>query len=110
MWELQTHMHPYAAPSVWKAALELGAPSYERWLAERYADQRWDGDSDGDYDALVGQALGTIERTNPEVIVDAIAEHAIEVGSTTNGGHELYLDDWTSVPWCTEDEMQAWYS
>lgn len=109
MWELQQHMHHLVAPSIWKAALEQGDP-YERWLAERYADQRWDEDEgDGGYDALVGQALGTIERTSPMVIVEAIAEHAIEVGCTTNGGGEVYLDGWTSVPWCTDAEMQDWF-
>lgn len=108
MWELQRDMHELVAPSIWKAALEQGDP-YERWLAERYADQRWDGE-DGDYDALVGQALGTIERTNPMVIVEAIAEHAIELGQTTNGGHELYLDDWTTVPWCSDAEREDWFS
>ncbi|MBW2672466.1 MAG: hypothetical protein JRD89_03500 [Deltaproteobacteria bacterium] len=101
-------MHPYVAPSVWKAALRHGHPSYEHWLADTYADQRHDADDEASHAALVSRALETIERTNPEVIVDAIAEHAIEVGSTTNGGHEIYLDDWTSVPWCSESEMLVW--
>jgi len=109
MWELQTHMHATMAPSIWKGALENGDP-YEQWLAERYADQRWDEDTgDEGYDALVAEALSIIERTDPHVVVEAIAELAIEYGCTTNGGHEVYLDSCTSVPWATEAEIESWY-
>lgn len=105
-WELQSHMHEYVAPSIDKAAQAKADPIL--WLAHRFADQRWDEDTgEAGYDALVEQALGLPDES---ILLEAVAEFAIENGSTTNGGHEVYLDDCTSVAWCTEDELLAWQS
>ena len=109
-WELQTHMHGWVAPSIWHTAKTADQP--EVWLAERWADQRWDESTGADaYDALVEKALEIMRDVGDELLVDAIALHAIEnENSTTNGGHEVYLDGWTSVPWCSEDQYQEWYA
>jgi hypothetical protein len=117
-WELQQHMHSYIAPSIYAAAQNEDDPKL--WLARRYADQRWNAQADAadetgedivsggadkaEYDALVADALGMPE----DVLIDAIAEFAIEHGATTNGGWEVYLDGWTSIPFCSEDEKLAW--
>lgn len=101
-------MHSWVAPSIDLAARESGEP--DQWLASRYADQRWDEDTGQEgYDILMSKGLDLAFNAS-DVLIDAIAEFAIEQGLTTNGGWEVYLDDWTSIPWCSEDEMQAWYA
>lgn len=110
-WELQTDMHSWIAPSIAKAAEEHGTeddPLGIAWLCQRYADQRWDPDTgDTGYAKLVNNAGFCMHDS----LCHAIADHAIEhEGSTTNGGHAVYLDGWTAVKWCSEDAMLAWYS
>jgi len=115
-WELQSHMHGHIVPSVYKAHLEAqdadGGETDFTWLANRYADQRWDEDTGAEgYNVLVLEALSDLEGLGAiDIYCDAIAEHASEYASTTNGGFEVYLDSHTSIPWCSEDEMQAWYA
>ena len=107
-WELQQHMHSHIAPSVAKAA-EASADAKD-WLADRYADQRWDEDTgDEGYAGLVAEGAALADL-GMDLAVEAIAEKAIECSTTTNGGWEVYLDNHTSIPWCTEDELQEWYA
>ena len=102
-WELQSHMHSYVQPTISKHAGE--GPERLSQLAAWYADQRWDPDSgDEGYDILEAKAKTFAD----DVLIEAIASHAIEEGSTTNGGHEIYLDDWTSLEWCSDEEQEAW--
>ena len=109
MWELQRIMLSWVAPSIYKEAMAQGSlKDALLWLAKRYADQRWnEGDTQERYEELVDRAIETMDGY---LVVDALAELAIEYSATTNGGHEVYLDAYTSVPWCSEDEMLAWYS
>ena len=98
-WDLQTNMHSYIAPTVALRARE--ADDYADQLATWYADQRWDEDTgDEGYDAL---------GLDDETVIHAIADKAIEHGAVTNGGGEVYLDGWTSLEWCSEDDMLAYF-
>ena len=105
-WELQQHMHSWVAPSVHKAASEHEDP--HEWLALRHADQRWDSDTGTEgYNKLAEYARSHLSY---DVLVRDIADHAVEYSTTTNGGWEVYLEEWTTVPWCTEDDMLSWYA
>lgn len=97
MWELDQHMHSYIAPSVAAYAQRQSDPLY--WLEATLREQLADPDFDLDNEPV----LGTDELAN------RIAEQAIVYGGTTNGGHEVYLHAWCSVPWCNEDTYQQWY-
>ena len=98
-WELQQHMHQYVAPSIAYYA-RYRTECSATWLANRYADQRWDSDGPvEDYQRLTVEASSLAW----DVLVDAIADKAIEYSTTTNGGFEVYLDGWYSVPWYIED-------
>jgi hypothetical protein len=102
MWELSDEMVPYVEPTIQLWAENLGTG----WLAARWADQRWDGTSQTIYLSLVHEA----ESMHPEDLVREVAESAIEYGSTTNGGHEVYLDDYASIPFCSEEYMHNYYN
>lgn len=105
-WELQRQMYDRIAPSIFKVWQEA-RDTVPCWLNKRYADQRWDyEDGDEAYDALVAKARGMSEDT----LIREIAEKAVEYSTTTNGSFEVYLDDFTSIPWCTEDEYLTWVS
>jgi hypothetical protein len=98
-------MHQYIPPTIEKAARLDENP--HAWLCDRFADQRWDSDTGNDgYFDLIMQAEGLPS----DVLIQAITDSAIERGSTTNGGHEVYLDGWVSLPWCTEDELLTWWA
>jgi len=43
-------------------------------------------------------------------LLQEIADKAVEYATTTNGGHEVYLDSHTSIPWCSEEEYQTYWS
>jgi len=103
-WELQTHMHDHVAPSLHKYAQQQDDPN--EWLVTMYVDQRtamWGEDN-------VCPDTGTHARSlSYDALLDMVAERAIEHGTTTNGGHEVYLDSHTSIPWCSEDELHEWF-
>ncbi len=104
-WDLQSHMHAYVEPSIAKEIAGMVDP--HDWLIHRYADQRWNGSTGEDsYTRLLDEA----DRLPQDTLISVIAEVAIERGRTTNGGHAVYLDDWHSVPFCSDEEMQAWHS
>jgi hypothetical protein len=107
--ELQSHMHEYVVPSIYKEMSNHVEP--KKWLAMVYADQLWDhGMDDVAYTALVNEALELIGYSL-ECTVEEIAEKAISFGSTPNGANGIYLDrtGWICVPWCTEEEcMEYW--
>lgn len=108
-WELQSNMHSLIAPSVYKAASASEAGP-ESQLATWYADQRWEEDGDRSYADWLAEGLDAA-RIAPESLCHEIADWAIEhESSTTNGGFEVYLDGWTSVPFCTDDESLDWYA
>ena len=103
-WELQTQAHERIAPSIHYASLEENEPL--QWLCERWADQRWDEETgQAGYYKLVDDAKGR----HADQLVQDIADFAIEGATTTNGGYEVYLDGWTSVAFCTDDQLQAWW-
>lgn len=113
-WELQSHTHSRVPPSVWQAAVEHSPSRAHQWwwLAQRWADQRWD-ESTGvaAYAALRSRALAYLRQGSIQFICIEIATHAIEHASaTTNGGHEVYLDGWTSIPWCSDEQHEAWWA
>lgn len=96
-WEMQNHMFGYIGPSILSYLNENYAGEDDRraWLLERLEDNLvdvWDG---APIDSLV----------------DTLAIEAQNIATTTNGAHEFYLDHegYTTIPWCTEDEMLAFY-
>ena len=90
-WELQEHMHEYIAPSIAAYCRENG------YLL-----------SDLCADTIVALTVDT--GKGPEEIMNALVEQVKEYATTTNGGHEFYVDGWTSIPWCSEEDMLLWYS
>ena len=94
MWELQRDMHSYIAPSV--AAFAAKEPDPRHWLEVTLREQ-------SDDDAPPVMPLGM------NGLCEAIAANAITYDGTTNGGHEVYLHAWQSVPWCDEDTYLTWY-
>lgn len=120
MWDLQRDMHSWIAPSIYKVHMGGKEDPVDQdftWICHRYADQRWNEDDGHDaYDALCVEALEMCVDTqgNPhfagiKALCNAIAEKAIEYDATTNGGFEVYLDSHTSIPWCDEEDLHAWY-
>lgn len=114
MWELQRHMHSYIAPSIMKYAQEQKDPL--GWLCQRVVDLSFDPENavmEPDYDREVDRLREQYPKGKPiywNPLVEALVEAAIAYGCTTNGGHEVYLGPWTSIPWCDEETMQEWYS
>ena len=41
-------------------------------------------------------------------MIDAIAEAAEAYSTTTNGGFSFYVDEHTTIPWCSEEVYLAW--
>ena len=110
MWVLQTHMHSWVAPSI-LASLTNSTESDEESVAQLrswYVDQRLP-DDDCDEDDIA-RLQGEAAMLDASVLLQDIADMAIEYGSTTNGGHEVYLDSHTSIPWCSEDEYHTYWS
>jgi len=103
MWELQGHMHQYIAPSIDKAS--NGEDNPREWLEFRFADQTSNEDC-SDYDDRVAIAKDLATDT----LINSIVDNAIEYAGTTNGAWEVYLDEWTSVPWCSDEECLEWYA
>ena len=105
MWDLQTHMQCYIAPSILAEARNQVNPwncedpeaHARQWLVDllAYADCR---------DRV------EIEDMSTGCIIEALAQLAIEYSATTNGGHEFYVDAYTTIEWCSEDEMQQYYA
>lgn len=83
MWELQTHMHAYIAPTI-AQALERGD------IPEDLLDPDLAPDDIAQVHALVTRALA--------------------YRATTTGGGALHLDARTTIPWCSHDDMLAWYT
>ncbi len=106
--DLETHMHSYIAPSVANFAEQAGksqGTSAHIWLAHVYAVQRA-GDCEGDlYETLDREALGLSEIS----LVEAIAQHAITQGQTTNTGRRVYVTDTLAIPFCSDDDMLTWH-
>jgi hypothetical protein len=108
-WELQQHMHHRVAPSVWHYAQRKTTVPND-WLAEIWADQRCTEDPDTHHELLC-EATDLGDRLSFQDVAQQIATWAIEnENSTTNGGHEVYLDGWTSVPWCSDEQVEDWYA
>ena len=110
MWELQSHMHEYIAPSIMAHA--EAQPDPLGWLCERVVDLSCD---EPDYEvefpklrAEYADAEGKPIYWGP--LIERLTDAAVQFGSTTNGGHEFYLDGWTTVPWCDEKTKEMWYS
>jgi len=101
-------MISYIAPSLDLAMREHSSDPREQfiWLAERYADQRWTEDSDLSHELLADEGMSQ----GAEFMIESIVEFAAEFGCTTNGAWEIYLDSWTSIPWCSEDQRLEWYA
>ena len=104
-WELQTHMIQYIEPSI-LAYVESLNINQQNWLACRYTDQRVRDDSNQlEYERLFRQA----QELPADILIRAIAEHAAKLAATTNGGWEVYLCSWYSVPFCSDELMQSYW-
>lgn len=101
-WELDTHMHGHVAPSV--AAAAHGSDDPLAWLVEAREFQ---------LDVHHGEVVdaGELAQLGTATLINVIAEHAIGVATTSNGGFEVWLDasGWRSVPWCDEDALLEWH-
>lgn len=111
MWELQQSMHSWIVPSLMAEAKKQDNPL--EWLVDRFLDQIWESFKDETEAQLRKQELMEFYGDKPIYwgpLLEDIADRAIAHGSTTNGGHEVYLDEFTSIPWCDENTMLEWYS
>jgi len=110
MWELPTHMHSWVAPSILASLAHNTENSDEAitQLRSWYVDQRLpdDGFDEDDIARLRGEAA----MRDATTLLYEIADKAVEYATTTNGGHEVYLDSHTSIPWCSEEEYQTYWS
>jgi len=92
-WELQGHMHEYIAPSIAAYCRDNGY-----LLSDVYAD------------TLGTDGHAAAARRNPEEIMGELVEAVKAYATTTVGGHAFYIDGWTTVPWCSEEIKNLWYS
>lgn len=96
-WEMQNHMFGYVGPSI-VSYLESNYEddkSKRQWLLERLEEHGADVYAESALDCLV----------------DTLCDYVVEVATTDNGGHKFYVDadGYTMIPWCSEDEMLAFY-
>jgi hypothetical protein len=101
-WEMQRDMHSLVAPSIFVEAQTRDDPM--AWLAQCWANTVWEkGD---DWDAIIRSAVDDGEQA----ITSQLAQAAIEYATTENGGFAFYLNaHGDTVPWCSDDELGAWY-
>lgn len=105
VWQLQENMKPLVGPSIHEYIKTEVPRDPVQWLAERYADQRWDQEDPATYDQLVRDAC----RVSIEGLIASITEHAIEQADTTNGGHEVYITGFISIPFISDEKALEYY-
>ena len=110
MWELQRHMHSWVAPSILASLAHNTENTAEAvtQLRDWYVDQRL-RDDDFDEDDIA-RLHGEATMRDASTLLQEIADKAVEYATTTNGGHEVYLDSHTSIPWCSKEEYQTYWS
>lgn len=105
-------MCSWIVPSLMAEAQKQEQPL--EWLIDRRIDQIWESFKDETEAESERQNLRNLYCRNKPIywgpLLEEIADSAIEYGSTTTGGYEFYLDEFTSVPWCDENAMLEWYS
>lgn len=107
-WEMSQHLHSRVISSLdWYAGRQED-PGH--WLASMYADQRWEDETgQAGYDALYQQGI-ELASLSWDTLLSEVADWSIEQGLTTNGGHEFYVDDWTTIPWCDDEYHDQWWA
>ena len=95
MWELQSHMQCYIAPSILAEAKRQ--TNTRQWLVDLLA-----------YADCLDHV--EVEDMSTGRIVEALAKLAIEYDATTNGGQEFYVDAYTTIEWCSDEEMHQYYA
>ena len=101
-WSMQPHMIQYIKPSIDRYADE------HEVLVELYVDTVMDllpGPSGHPSFLATVNACWNLSRKE---MIDAIAEAAEAYSTTTNGGFFFYVDEHTTIPWCSEDVFLAW--
>lgn len=114
-WEMQRHMVPYIEPSLWKYIDSLKTEEAQRelivglWVDQNTPDFPTEED--------IEEARQTIEDVSNQALVRDIAEHAAKVKTTTktNGAWKFYCVEtshgyYSSFEWCTDEELQEYYS
>lgn len=96
-WEMQHHMFAHIGPSI-VSHLDGNCESDEdkrEWLIERLEEYGADVYPESALDCLV----------------DCLCDYVVETATTTNGAFEFYVDSegYTTIPWCSDDEMLAFY-
>jgi len=106
-WQLQNHMIAYIEPSILAHVTDDKGNVDKGTLAQYYADCHWDEDT-----GTAGYDLLTVLATGSEVsdLISRIKVKAVEYAATTNGGHEFFIDGFTSIAWCDEDTYLAYYA
>ena len=115
-WELQRHMIQYIRPSIAAWAERHDDPHYV--LVGLYAELKQDADEQALGSAAGGRVLGDT-YTSPRYykqgtilskseLIQYIAMVAEQKSTTTNGAGAFYIDDWTTVPFCSEEVFLAW--
>lgn len=107
MWEMNNQDHVIVAPSIFWYGMSQDDPA--EWFADRYADVKCSTGEPDLWDDQRIQALAFLRDGCVGDIVEVLTEAAIEYGSITNGGWEMYIDGWTTVPWCTDEQRHGWY-
>ncbi len=125
-WEMSDHMNPFIAPSIQREFTdfdELGNGSWNRDRLELAYNNVLDtidevelsSDTD-DYLYELSAIADTYRKLNlssmsSETISEFLSETARLYATTTNGGFKFYLaDKWTTIRWCSEDDMNIYYS
>ena len=114
-WEMGRHMHGHVAPSIWLHACRRAKKREPTlaFLGEQLAAIEFAADDDcddSDYDLYTQVAVDIVRENGKTWAVNLIAQATVEMGMTVNGGYEFYLPDrWETVPWCTDEQLEAWH-
>ena len=102
-WELQTHRQPYVLPTI-IAYLETFDNDADRdeWVAQRLAEHVDDADDEESFASAVNEKRAFVTLLGWYDAAAILTEHAINLATTSNGAHCVYISEYELLPWCSE--------